>query len=97
MLLQDLPKLEVQPVSHMAHRESEAFGSLYDSFSKRLYCLAVYILNDHLEAQDVLEEVFIFIWKQAPTFNDTTEKLFRSAITMTQDKALDRIRARSLK
>ncbi len=53
-MFEDSPLLDVQLLRAIAQGKIEAFGKLYDRYSSLLYSLAVHILNDTLEAEEVL-------------------------------------------
>jgi RNA polymerase sigma-70 factor (ECF subfamily) len=73
--------------------DRSAFSEFYDLYSSLLFSIAVKILNDHKEAEDVLQEVFVQIWEKAGTFNAQLGKSSSWAITLLRNKAIDRIRA----
>lgn len=83
---------EVQLVRRIALGEHEAFGELYDRYSKPLYSLAVRILNDKVEAQDVLQEVFLTVWRKSASFDGVLGRPFSWAAMITRNKAIDRLR-----
>ena len=93
-LAEDSTAWEAQLVRRVALGDHEAFGTLYDRYSKPLYSFAIRILKNRGEAEDVLQEVFLKIWEKAPLFDEDVGKPFSWAATMTRNKAIDRLRAR---
>jgi RNA polymerase sigma-70 factor, ECF subfamily len=93
-MFKDSPPLDVQLLRAIAQGEPEALGILYDRYSNLLYSLAIRILNDPLEAEEVLQEVFLQIWQKAPFFDEPLGKPSSWVVIMTRNKAIDRIRAR---
>jgi len=85
---------EAQLISRIGQGDGEALGALYDCYAKPLYSFAVRILNDHGEAEDTLQEVFIVIWQKAHSFDGFMSKPFSWAMTITRNKAIDRLRVR---
>ena len=71
-----------------------AFSELYDRFSRPLYATALRILQDSSEAQDVVHDSFIALWEKASTFETTRGTAFAWAITLTRNRAIDRLRSR---
>jgi RNA polymerase sigma-70 factor (ECF subfamily) len=59
-----------------------------------LFGLAVKILGDRVEAEDVLQETFVQIWKTAATFDDQRGKPLAWFIMLTRSRAIDRLRSR---
>lgn len=78
----------------IARGEKAALGALYDSLSRPLYSLAYRILNDGAEAEDVVQDVFLQIWRKAGTFDTTRGSVFGWAATLTRNRAIDRVRMR---
>jgi RNA polymerase sigma-70 factor (ECF subfamily) len=73
--------------------DRSAFDSFYDQYSGLLFSIAVKILNDAKEAEDVLQEVFMQIWNKANAYDPLLGKPASWAVTLTRNKAIDRIRA----
>jgi RNA polymerase sigma-70 factor, ECF subfamily len=85
---------EAQLVRQAARGDRDAFAALYDLYSRPLYSFAIRILGDPKEAEDVLQEVFLQIWEKASQYDEAAGKPFSWAVTMTRNKAIDRIRSR---
>jgi RNA polymerase sigma-70 factor (ECF subfamily) len=51
-------------------KDSKAFTALYDMYSKSLYGIIFNILKDKEESEDLLQEVFVKIWKNIDSYND---------------------------
>jgi RNA polymerase sigma-70 factor (ECF subfamily) len=88
------PAFEVQLVNRIAQVDHDAFADFYDRFSKPLYAFAFRMLNDRAEAEEVLQEAFLKIWKKAGSFDVALAAPFTWVVTVTRNKAIDRPRAR---
>lgn len=86
--------MEAQWIRRIAQGDQAAFGSLYDRYSKPLFSFVVKILRDHWDAEDVLQDAFIRIWKKAPGFNLSLGSPFTWVMMVTRHTAIDRLRAR---
>jgi RNA polymerase sigma-70 factor (ECF subfamily) len=75
-------------------RDKSAFQQLYTRHSPMLFGLAVKILGDRVEAEDVLQETFVQMWKTAATFDDQRGKPLAWFIMLTRSRAIDRLRSR---
>jgi len=84
--------MEVLLLQGIAQGDQQAFAQFYDRFSGLLYSLAIRILNDPKEAEDVLQEVFLQIWAKASLFDPQAGKPSGWALTLTRNKAIDRLR-----
>jgi RNA polymerase sigma-70 factor (ECF subfamily) len=81
-------------VRRMASGERDALAELYNRFSRPLYATALRILNDATEAQDVVHDVFITLWEKAAAFAVERGTAFSWAVTLTRNRAIDRLRSR---
>ena len=84
---------EVVLLRRIAEGDQQAFSQFYDQFSGVLFSLAVRILNDPKEAEDVLQEVFLQIWGKASIFDSRMGKPLGWVMTLARHKAIDRLRA----
>lgn len=73
-------------------RDSHALAKLYDRYSRPAYSLALRILCDRGLAEDVVQEVFMAVWRDASRF-DTARGGFSSyLLSMVHHKAVDSVR-----
>ena len=87
--------LEAQLIHRVEQGDQEAFITLYDSYSKTFYSLAVHILGDRNVAGEALRLVFLKIWEEAHSFDETTDNPFGWALTMMRHYVIDQLRLRS--
>src|SRR4026207_227625 len=80
-------------LGRVAQRDREAFSQLYDRYAGVLYSTVLRILNNPDEACDVLQEAFVQIWDKADSYDPSLGKPFNWALTLTRNKAIDRLRA----
>jgi RNA polymerase sigma-70 factor (ECF subfamily) len=71
-----------------------AFSALYDRLAGPLYSLALKMLGQEAEAQDLVQEVFLTIWSKASSFDSARGTAFSWAVTQLRNRAIDRIRSR---
>src|SRR5688500_18979961 len=50
------------------------------------------ILNNREEAEDVLQEVFLQVWRRAADFDEQRGRPFTWLVTLTRSRAIDRLR-----
>lgn len=92
-------RAEVSPVSDIALLQAIAGGDeaalarLYDQYRVILFGLLVRILNSREEAEDVLQEVFLQVWRRAGDYDEQRGKPFTWLVTLTRSRAIDRLRA----
>jgi len=87
------PDREVELLRRISEGDRVAFGEFYELYSTLLFSVAVKILHDPKEAEDVLQEVFVSIWEKARAFDARLGKPSSWAMTFVRNKAIDRIRA----
>jgi RNA polymerase sigma-70 factor (ECF subfamily) len=75
--------------------DQEAVAALYDRYSGVAYGLAYRITNDGTAAEDVVQEAFVSLWKQAPRFDPARGQVRSWLLTMVHHKAVDAVRRRA--
>jgi len=81
-------------VAAMEARDADALGRLYDRHSARLLGVAYRILGETGEAEEVVQEVFLYAWKAASSFDPFRGTVLAWLIIATRSRAIDRLRAR---
>ena len=72
----------------------DSFAKLYKNFSGSLFGIAYGVTKNHAEAQEVLQEVFLSIWKKANQYNPKLGKATTWIIQLTRNRSIDRLRKR---
>jgi RNA polymerase sigma-70 factor (ECF subfamily) len=84
---------DVELLRRISGGDRAAFAEFYDLYAALFFSVAVRILNDQKEAEDVLQDVFIQIWEKAASFDAKLGKASSWGMTFARNKAIDRIRA----
>ena len=77
----------------MARGDEAALAACYDRYRLILFGLIVRILNDRAEAEDVLQETFLQVWRRANDFDENRGRAFTWLVTIARSRALDRLRS----
>jgi len=88
------PDTDPALVARIEARDADALALLYDRHSARLMGLAQRILGVSGEAEEVLQEVFLFVWRSAHTFDAARGSVLAWLLVATRSRAIDRLRAR---
>ena len=80
-------------IARVGKGDAQAFAELYEQSSSLLYTLALRILNNRDEAAELLQDVYIEVWRKAGNFDQKRGSPMAWLITMTRSRAIDRIRA----
>ncbi len=75
-------------------QRGEAVGveALYDKYGRLAYGLAYRILNDRSAAEDVVQEAFLGLWRNARSFDPGRGNLRSWLLTIVHNRAIDRLR-----
>lgn len=84
---------EAEMLSRIARGDQEAFASLYDVWSGRLFALILQILIDRAQSEEVLQEVFLEIWQRCPQFDPHKGSGRAWMVTIARRRAIDRVRS----
>jgi RNA polymerase sigma-70 factor, ECF subfamily len=84
---------DVALLTSIAGGDEQALAQLYDRYRGILFGLLVRILNSREEAEDVLQEVFLQVWRQAAHFDEKRGKPFTWLVTLARSRGIDRLRS----
>ena len=83
---------DVSLLKAVARGDESALASLYDRYSLILFGLLTRILNSRAEAEDVLQEVFLQVWRRAGDFDERRGRPFTWLVTLARSRGIDRLR-----
>src|SRR5258708_7785862 len=86
--------LQGQLLGRIAQRDWEALSEFYDATSTPLFSVALRIVHDPGEAEEILQDVFVQIWEKAPSFDGRLGSAFSWALSITRHRAIDRLRSK---
>ena len=81
-------------VGRLAAGDADALALLYDRYAKLLYSLALRILEDSAEAEEIVQDVFSQAWAQASRYDAARAPVVAWLLMMARSRAIDRRRAR---
>jgi len=81
-------------MAQYAAGDPSAAAALLDSLSGRLFSLGMQLLGDSAEAEDVVQETMLKVWKIAPDWRSGEAKVASWAYGVARNLCLDRLRKR---
>lgn len=81
-------------IAAVATGDRAAYARLYERTSAKLFGIALRILKDRGRAEEVLQETFIAVWRNASSYSPDKARPMTWLITIARNKALDVVRMR---
>ena len=81
----------------LQQRNQKAFGYLYDNYSGALYGIVNSIVTDREIANDVLQNVFINIWRKIESYDASKGRLFTWILNIARNAAIDEVRSKGFR
>ena len=83
---------DIELLQAIVARDEAALAELYDRYRVILFGLLMRILNNREEAEDVLQEVFLQVWRRAADFDENRGRPFTWLVTLARSRGIDRLR-----
>jgi RNA polymerase sigma-70 factor (ECF subfamily) len=77
----------------VAGGDRTALRTIYQDTSAKLFGVCLRILNDRGEAEDVLQDVYVTVWRKAATFDPGRASPITWMVAIARNRAIDRLRA----
>jgi len=75
-------------------KDDRAFTLLYDMYSKSLFGVISNLIKDREEAEDVLQDSFVKIWKNFDSYAVGKGRLYTWMLNITRNTAIDKLRSK---
>lgn len=76
-----------------ARGDEQAFARLYDATCARAHGLAVRVVRDPAQAEEVTQESYLEVWRTATRFDPARGSVIGWLLTIVHRKAVDRVRS----
>jgi RNA polymerase sigma factor (sigma-70 family) len=88
---------EQELVALLQERNEKAFGYLYDNYSGALFGIVNGIITDKEVANDVLQNVFVNIWRKIESYDSSKGRLFTWMLNIARNASIDELRSKGYK
>ena len=83
---------DAELMERILRRDSSALETLYDRYARPVYSLVLRISQQPASAKEIVQDVFLQLWKSADRFQITRGPLEPWLFTMARNRALDFLR-----
>ena len=84
----------IELILQLARGDRRAFGRFYDAYASLVFSLALRLLRDRAAAEDLLQEVFFQVWRDASNYSAARGSPEAWLVTITRSRGIDRLRSR---
>lgn len=81
-------------VKELLKKDNNSFTLLYDNYSKSLYGVIYNLIKNREEAEDVLQEVFVKIWNNIDSYNESKGRLYTWMLNIARNTSIDKLRSK---
>jgi RNA polymerase sigma-70 factor, ECF subfamily len=88
------PADEMRLIARLRAGEQQAMSEIYDRYAKVVYAVALRVLQDAAAAEDVLQDIFLQLWRNPDAFDASRGSLAAWLSVITRHRSIDRLRKR---
>jgi RNA polymerase sigma-70 factor (ECF subfamily) len=81
-------------VKELLKKDKSSFTLLYDNYSKSLFGVIYNLIRNKEEAEDVLQEVFVKIWNNIDSYNESKGRLYTWMLNIARNTTIDKLRSK---
>ncbi|UOX32208.1 RNA polymerase sigma factor [Flavobacterium sediminilitoris] len=81
-------------VKELLKKDNYSFTLLYDNYSRSLYGVIYNLIKNKEESEDVLQEVFVKIWNNIDSYNETKGRLYTWMLNIARNTSIDKLRSK---
>ena len=94
---QEIKYSEQALVALLRQRDNKAYSYLYDNYAGALNGVILPIVNNEDTANDILQEVFVNVWRKIEFYDATKGRLFTWLLNIARNAAIDKVRSKSFR
>jgi len=81
-------------VAQLSRQDVKAFEALYDRYGNIVYSVSLRILGDVQAAEDVVQEVFLRVWRKPDHYDTARGRFLTWLLSVARNRAIDEHRSR---
>jgi len=81
-------------ISRVRAGDEDALAALHDCYAQIVYSVALRVLGETTQAEDILQEIFLQLWRNPQTFDSSRGSLGAWLAVITRHRAIDQLRRR---
>lgn len=81
-------------IARVANGDLAALEAVYRATSAKLYGVVFRILRDSSDAEDVLHDIYVSLWRRAKSYDEAHGRAIAWLTTVARNRAIDRLRSR---
>jgi len=85
---------DMKLVARIRAGDQQAMSELYDRYAKVVYAVALRVLQDASAAEDVLQDIFMQLWRKPDAFDGSRGTLAAWLAVISRHRSIDRLRQR---
>jgi RNA polymerase sigma-70 factor (ECF subfamily) len=85
---------DIELLNRVRARDKSALAALYDRYQTPTFSLACYVLDNPQTAEEVLQDVFLYVWDRPDAWDASRGGFLTWLLTVTRYRAIDRLRGR---
>jgi len=89
------PEVEKRLVTALKMQDQQALSTLYKMYSASLKGIILKVIIHEETAEDILQELFVKIWKSIDKYDDSKGRLFTWMSRLAKNMAIDQVRRKS--
>ena len=86
---------EGELVTLLKDKNDQAFSYLYDNYAGALHGVVKQIVTDGEMCNDVVQEVFVSIWRKIDSYDASKGRLFTWMLNVARNASIDKVRSRN--
>jgi len=86
---------EHELITALRAKDDQAFSYLYDHYSGSLYSIILQIVKSPEPANDVLQDVFVNIWRKIDSYDPIKGRLFTWMLNISRNASIDMLRSKN--